>query len=100
MPPGMPANADPVVAAKRAAEKASVRKVRDMVEAPERRCAPRSVTKVWQDGKAELPECKCLRNEGVPSPLTLWLSYRPVIAPVPPGTSLPPERQRILSPQP
>lgn len=74
MPPGMPANADPVDAAKRAADRASVRKVRDMVETPERRCAPRSVTKVWQDGIAELPECKCLRDEGVPSLLTLWLS--------------------------
>jgi hypothetical protein len=39
VPPGMEANAEPVVAARRAAESASERKVRDMRKAPGRRNA-------------------------------------------------------------
>ena len=53
---GAEAKADPVEAARRAAERARVRIVRDMVEAPERGCAPRRVTKVQQSGIGELPE--------------------------------------------
>ena len=56
VPVGAEAKADPVEAARRAAERARVRIVRDMVEAPERGCAPRRVTKVQQSGIGELPE--------------------------------------------
>ena len=70
VPPGMLAKAVPVVAARRAAERARVRKVRDIGEAPERRCAASSVTKVWQIGIGELPECKCLKGESVSSMAT------------------------------
>jgi hypothetical protein len=39
VPPGALAKAEAVVAARRAAERARVRKVRDMIMAPGRRCA-------------------------------------------------------------
>jgi hypothetical protein len=56
VPPGAEAKAEPVEAARRAAERARVRIVRDMVEAPERGCAPRRVTKVQQSRIGELLE--------------------------------------------
>ena len=55
MPPGMLAKAEPVVATRRAAERASVRKVRDISERlPGADCAPKRVTKVQRSGIAEL----------------------------------------------
>jgi hypothetical protein len=56
VPPGMEAKAVAVVAARRAAESASERKVRDMIKAPGRRCAPESVTKVQRSVIVELPQ--------------------------------------------
>ena len=57
MPPGPVANAEPVVAARRAAERASVRKVRDMVIGSRSAdCAPKSVTKVQRNRVGDLLE--------------------------------------------
>src|SRR5882757_1932082 len=55
VPPGMDPKAEAVVAAWRAAESASERKVCDMIKAPGRRCAQESVTKVQQSVIVELP---------------------------------------------
>ena len=56
VPPGADmAKAEPVDAARRAAESASERKVRDIINGSRRGCAPESVTKVQQSGIVELP---------------------------------------------
>jgi hypothetical protein len=58
VPPGADAKAEPVVAARMAAENASERKVRDMIKAPGADALKRSVTKVRRIGIEELPECR------------------------------------------
>jgi hypothetical protein len=93
VPPGPEAKAE-VVAARSAAERARVRNVRDMIMAPERRCAFRSVTKVQQIGIQVLPKRLFVTD----APCILCTSL--VTAPALRGTFLPPGQPHSRSLQP